>query len=326
MIQIDHLTRRFHDLLAVDDVSLHIEEGEIVGFLGPNGAGKSTTIRILTGFLSATSGRAEVAGHDVAVNSLAVRRQIGYLPEHVPLPLDARVDEYIDFRARLKGVSRKQRRARRDDVLEQVGLSHMRRRIVGQLSRGYRQRVGLADALVSDPPVLILDEPTGGLDPGQRQEVLELVGRLRGTRTVLLSSHVLAEVETLCSRVAIIKQGRLVAVGTKEELEANVGRRGEVAVRSAGPTEELTAALTRRGLAPREERQGERSDGTQVVHLGQELSPAQLLGNLVRDGVPVESFEPLTRSLHEIFLDLTRPDGGDSSAPHGAEASQGEAS
>ncbi|MBM3984793.1 MAG: ABC transporter ATP-binding protein, partial [Planctomycetes bacterium] len=226
MILIEHLTRRFHDLVAVDDISLEVAEGQVLGFLGPNGAGKSTTIRILAGFLPASSGRARVAGFDVAEDSLRVRERIGYLPESVPLPPDARVDEYLEFRARLKGVPAARRPAARERVLQDCGLLPMRRRIIGQLSRGYRQRVGLADALVADPPVLILDEPTGGLDPGQRQEVLDLVAALRGRRTVLLSSHVLAEVEHTCSRVAIIQRGRIVGQGTKAELEAEAGRRG----------------------------------------------------------------------------------------------------
>ncbi|MGQ0551881.1 MAG: ATP-binding cassette domain-containing protein [Planctomycetota bacterium] len=301
MIHIEHLTRRFHELLAVDDVSLDVARGEILGFLGPNGAGKSTTIRILTGFLPATSGRAEVDGLDVASESLAVRRRIGYLPENVPLPPDARVDEYLEFRARLKGVGSAQRQAVRERALTSCGLVPMRRRIIGQLSRGYRQRVGLADALLAEPPVLILDEPTGGLDPGQRQEVLELVAGLRGERTVLLSSHVLAEVEHVCSRVAIIQRGRLVAQGTREELEASLGRRGEVEIVARGAGPRLTAALMARGLSPR----SEPASATCVVRLEREEEGPPLLAALIAEGVPVSSFRPLTRSLHDLFLDLT---------------------
>jgi ABC-2 type transport system ATP-binding protein len=301
LILIEHLTRRFHDLVAVDDVSLQVPRGEILGFLGPNGAGKSTTIRILTGFLPASSGRAEVAGHDVATDSLAVRRCIGYLPENVPLPADARVGEYLEFRARLKGLSARARPDALERALRLCGLLDMRRRIVGQLSRGYRQRVGLADALLAEPPVLILDEPTGGLDPGQRQEVLELVAALRGERTVMLSSHVLAEVEHVCTRVAIIQKGRIVAQGTREELETAAGHRGEVEISAPGAGERLGAALASRGLQPR--RAG--ADAC-VVALGSEADGPPLLAALVREGVPVASFRPLQRSLHEIFLDLTR--------------------
>jgi ABC-2 type transport system ATP-binding protein len=301
LILIEHLTRRFHDLVAVDDVSLQVPRGEILGFLGPNGAGKSTTIRILTGFLPASSGRAEVAGHDVATESLQVRRCIGYLPENVPLPTDARVGEYLEFRARLKGLSARERPAALERALQRCGLLDMRRRIVGQLSRGYRQRVGLADALLAEPPVLILDEPTGGLDPGQRQEVLDLVAALRGERTVLLSSHVLAEVEHVCTRVAIIQKGRILAQGTREELETAAGRRGEVEIAAPGAGERLQQALAARGLQPR--RAGA---DVCVVALGSDADGPPLLAALVREGLPVAAFRPLTRSLHEIFLDLTR--------------------
>ena len=302
MIRVEHLTRRFHDLVAVDDISLDVAPGEIVGFLGPNGAGKTTTIRILTGFLPATSGRAEVAGFDVASDSLKVRERVGYLPENVPLPPDARVDEYLEFRARLKNVPASGRAAARERVLGQCGLLPMRRRIIEQLSRGYRQRVGLADALIADPPVLILDEPTGGLDPGQRQEVLDLVAGLRGERTVLLSSHVLAEVEHSCSRVAIIQRGRILAQGTKAELEANAGRRGEVEIRAKGQGDRLAAVLAARGLSPRREPDGD----TCVVRLPEDAAGARLLADLVREGLAVDSFRPLERSLHDLFLELTR--------------------
>jgi len=301
LIRVEHLTRRFHALVAVDDVSLAVAPGEIVGFLGPNGAGKTTTIRILTGFLPASSGSAEVAGFDVATESLKVRERIGYLPENVPLPPDARVDEYLEFRARLKNVPPAARAKARDRVLDVCGLQPMRRRIVGQLSRGYRQRVGLADALIADPPVLILDEPTGGLDPGQRQEVLDLVAGLRGERTVLLSSHVLAEVEHSCSRVAIIQRGRILAQGTKAELEASAGRRGEVEIRARGQGERLGAALVARGLQPRA---GEPE--AWVVRLPEEGAGARLLAELVREGLAIDSFRPLERSLHDLFLELTR--------------------
>ena len=301
MIRTEHLVRRFHDLVAVDDVSLTVREGEVYGFLGPNGAGKSTTIRILTGFLPATSGSASVAGHDVSTDSLAVRRSIGYLPENVPLPQDARVDEYLDFRGRLKGLSTKDRAKRCDVVLDQCGLVPMRRRILSQLSRGYRQRVGLADALLADPPVLILDEPTGGLDPAQRQEVLELVADFAGRRTVLLSSHVLNEVENVCTRVAIIKNGRIVAEGARDELERTVGQAGSVLIAAAGAGEALRDRLIERGLAP--VREGE--DDVRVA-LADSADPAELLADLVAAGIPVHRFEPLARSLQQIFLDVTR--------------------
>ena len=301
MIRIEHLTRRFHDLTAVDDISLHVAEGEVFGFLGPNGAGKSTTIKILTGFLPATSGRALVGGVDVATNSLEVRRRLGYLPENVSLPVDARVEEYLDYRGRLKGLPRAERVKALERALDLCGLVPMRRRILAQLSRGYRQRVGLADALLADPPLLVLDEPTGGLDPAQRQEVLDLIGGLAGKRTVLLSSHVLTEVEHVCTRVAIIKTGRIVARGTREELERDAGRQGEVHVEVNGDEAALDRWLDEHGITHEAHARGGR-----VVHVGEDVDPAPLLTSLVDAGLPVRRYEPLTRSLQQIFLDLTR--------------------
>ena len=302
MITVEHLTRRFHDLLAVDDISLSVSEGEVLGFLGPNGAGKSTTIKILTGFLPATSGSASVAGFDVVTQSLAARRMLGYLPENVALPPDARVDEYLEYRGRLKGLDKSARKARRDEALDACGLVPMRRRILAQLSRGYRQRVGLADALLTDPPVLFLDEPTGGLDPAQRRDILDLIASLRGRRTVLLSSHVLNEVEHVCSRVVIIKSGRIVADGTRDELEATAGRQGEVRIELSGDPAPLGPALAAQGVTAEPT-----SDGRGfVAHCAPGQDPAPLLAALVNQGLNVRHFEPLTRSLQQIFLDLTR--------------------
>ncbi|MFT7463593.1 MAG: ABC-2 type transport system ATP-binding protein [Pseudohongiellaceae bacterium] len=301
MIEVEHLSRRYHDLVAVDDISLSVKEGEVLGFLGPNGAGKSTTIKILTGFLPASSGRASVAGYNVATQSLQVRRSLGYLPENVSLPPDARVEEYLDYRGRLKGLGRTERRSHIDRVLDECGLLPMRRRILSQLSRGYRQRVGLADALLADPKVLFLDEPTGGLDPAQRQEVLALIGSLAGQRTVMLSSHVLNEVEGVCTQVAIIKQGAIVAQGSPADLEQAVGRHNELHVEIRGGAEVLNLWAKSRGLARRpHERAG------LVITLSDQDDPDQLLKSLLDQGQSVVRWQPLTRSLQQIFLDLTR--------------------
>ena len=301
MIEVEHLTRRYHDLVAVDDISLSVKEGEVLGFLGPNGAGKSTTIKILTGFLPASSGQASVAGFNVATQSLQARRSLGYLPENVSLPPDARVEEYLDYRGRLKGMARAVRKQRMDRVLDQCGLLPMRRRILSQLSRGYRQRVGLADALLADPKVLFLDEPTGGLDPAQRQEVLALIGALAGERTVMLSSHVLNEVEDVCTQVAIIKRGAIVASGSPEELEQSVGRQGELHVETRGGHERLVTWATAHGLNHRpHDRAG------LVLTLADRDEPDALLRSLVEQGLAVVRWQPLSRSLQQIFLDLTR--------------------
>jgi len=228
MIEVANLTKWYGPTLALDRASFCVEEGQIVGFLGPNGAGKSTTLRILTGFLPATSGRACIAGHDVLIDSLAVRRSIGYMPENVPLYPEMRVEEYLRFRAGLKEVPASKRREAVDRAIKRCWLSDVRRRQIGQLSKGYRQRVGLAEALVADPQVLILDEPTIGLDPAQIQSVRELIRSLAGKHTVLLSSHMLHEVELTCSQVVIIAEGRIAAAGTFADLRENLADRARV--------------------------------------------------------------------------------------------------
>lgn len=209
MIETEALTKRYGELLAVEALSFRVERGEIVGLLGVNGAGKTTLLRVLTGYIPATSGKARVAGHDVFRDSLAVRRKIGYLPENVPLYPELRVEEYLKLRAKLKGVPRGKRRSEISRVLEHCRLADRRTQLIGTLSRGYRQRVGLADALLGPPELLILDEPTSGLDPLQRLEVRALLRELREQYTVLLSTHILPEVEAACGRVLIIHEGRL---------------------------------------------------------------------------------------------------------------------
>ena len=228
MIEVENLTKWYGRTLALDRASFSVEKGQIVGFLGPNGAGKSTTLRILTGYLPATGGKARVDGHDVLLEGLAVRASIGYMPENVPLYPEMRVDEYLRFRAGLKGVPRRGRGAAADKAIERCWLGDMRRRLVGELSKGFRQRVGLADALVADPPLLVLDEPTIGLDPTQIQEVRKLIRSLGGSHTVLLSSHILPEVEKTCSHLVIISGGRIAAAGTVEELKVGLSPRNRV--------------------------------------------------------------------------------------------------
>src|ERR1700722_10164089 len=209
MIQVEHLSKYFGPVLAVKDVSFHVEKNEIVGLLGNNGAGKTTIMRILTTFLSATSGVARVAGFDVMNDSMEVRRRVGYLPESIPLYPEMRVEEYLQFRAKLKGVDRRDRPAQIARCLERCRVREVSRRLLGTLSKGYRQRVGLADAMLHDPPILILDEPTDGLDPGQKAETLAMLRDLGKDHTIMLSSHMLAEVETVVSRVIILRHGNL---------------------------------------------------------------------------------------------------------------------
>lgn len=243
MIRVQDLVKRFGSTVAVDHVSFEVERGEVVGFLGPNGAGKTTTIRVLTCFHPATSGSAEVAGHDVFTDSVEVRRNIGYLPENVPLYTDLRVEEYLRYRAALKGVPRRERSAAVGRAMERCGVDDVRRKLVGHVSRGYRQRVGLADALVASPPILILDEPTSGLDPNQRRRMKALIRELADDHTILFSSHILAEVGDVSSRIAIIHHGKMRADGSIADLLA--GAKGRSVVVSSRADKGLLEALGR---------------------------------------------------------------------------------
>ena len=240
MIQVENLTRRYGAIQAIQDVSFEVHKGEVVGFLGPNGAGKTTTMRILTGCIGATSGRALIAGMDVVKDPRAVKRKIGYLPEVPPLYGTMPVRDYVAFAAQIKGVSDPASAA--DRAIQRVGLKDVSGRVIDNLSKGYRQRVGIAQAMVHDPDVLILDEPTSGLDPAQRVEIRDLLAELaHGDRTVILSTHVLPEVEAICSRVVIINKGRVVAQDTIDNLAASTRR---VRLKVARPAPELNAALT----------------------------------------------------------------------------------
>lgn len=218
MIEVRQLTKAYGAVRAVDDISFDIEQGEIVGFLGPNGAGKTTTMRILTGFHPATHGTARVAGYDVHKQPLEVKRRVGYLPESVPLYLEMVVSSYLSYVAEVKGIGRGQRKRDVADVMERCGLLHMQSRLIQNLSKGYRQRVGLAQALLGNPPVLILDEPTIGLDPKQIIGIRQMIKDLAENHTVLLSTHILPEVSMICKRVLILHQGRIVAEKSMDDL------------------------------------------------------------------------------------------------------------
>ncbi len=220
MIRAEGITKRFGEFTAVSDASFEVGEGEVVGFLGVNGAGKTTTLRVLIGFYPATSGRAIVAGFDIAAESLKARRHIGYMPETTPMYGEMRVSEYLNFRASIKGIERKRRGAEVDRVVERAGLKEVRGQVIRTVSRGYRQRIGLADALLGSPKVLILDEPTSGLDPLQRMQVRQILREERHGRTVLLSTHILSEAEAACDRIIIIRRGRIVPEAEVEALRA----------------------------------------------------------------------------------------------------------
>lgn len=235
MIEVEHLTKNYGLVTAIRDVSFSVAAGQIVGFLGPNGAGKSTAMRILACFMPASSGTARVAGHDVFRESMEVRRRIGYLPESVPLYTDMRVAPYLDFVAEVKGVPRAERRRKVADVMDRCLVAEVQNRLIGKLSKGYRQRVGLAQAIVSDPEVLILDEPTIGLDPKQITEIRSLIKSLAGQHTVILSTHILPEVSILCDAVIIINKGAIVAQGPIDALVEQFFPTARVEVEIVGP-------------------------------------------------------------------------------------------
>ena len=243
MIQVDNLTKRYGPVEAIRDVSFGVEKGRIVGFLGPNGAGKSTTMKILSCFMPASGGTARVAGYDVFSQSLEVRRRIGYLPENAPLYPDLSVSTFLDFVAEIKGIGRTARRGRVADVMERCFVTDMQNRLIGKLSKGYRQRVGLAQALLGDPEVLILDEPTIGLDPRQIAEIRALIRSLAGEHTVILSTHILPEVSMVCDGVIIINRGRIVAQGTESELVQQAFPTARIEVRVAGAGGDVAGSL-----------------------------------------------------------------------------------
>ena len=239
MIQVDRLSKRYGSYKAVESICFDIGRGEIVGLLGPNGAGKTTTMRMLTTYLNPTSGRASLAGHDVIDEPLEVRRSVGYLPENVPLYHEMRVIEYLRYRATLKDVPRRQRRRAVGEVVSRCQLGEVETRIIGQLSRGFRQRVGLAESMVHDPAILILDEPTAGLDPLQIREVRALIRELGERHTILLSTHILSEVEAVCGRVIIIARGRIAL----DDQLSNLHRQGAMTVEARGPADAIRSAL-----------------------------------------------------------------------------------
>ncbi|MDV5121136.1 MAG: ATP-binding cassette domain-containing protein [Candidatus Scalindua sp.] len=244
MINVKNLTKRYVNINAVDNITFNVEENETVGLLGPNGAGKTTTMRILTCFMPATAGTATVAGFDVFTDSLNVRQQIGYLPENVPLYLDMRVNEYLMFRAKLKNIPRRERRKKIDYCLDLTGIRDVQNQITGTLSKGYKQRVGLADTLIHDPKILILDEPTIGLDPNQIMQIRQVIRGLGEKHTVLLSTHILPEVEMVCDRIMIIDKGKIVAMDTPANLMKQLKSSSNVILEIKGDGGKIKSSLS----------------------------------------------------------------------------------
>lgn len=304
MIEVERLTKTYGDARGIDDITFSVGKGEILGFLGPNGAGKTTTMRILTCFMSASSGSAKVAGYDIFEDSLKVRSKIGYLPETVPLYTDMQVPVYLKFVAGLKGVPWKRINFKVAEVMEQVGLTHMAHKFIGELSKGYRQRVGLAQALVNDPDVLILDEPTIGLDPKQIVEIRSLIKGLGGGRTIMLSSHILPEVSMLCERVIIIDEGKIKAMDTPDNLMSRLHAAGRVQARIDGPKEKVLKALREIVGAKKVDIVGDGgATNMYIVEFADGKAGAHLIPRAVTSGGwDIHELTPMRLSLEDIFI------------------------
>jgi ABC-2 type transport system ATP-binding protein len=309
VIQVSNLTKYYGDYAAIRDVSFEVPAGKVVGFLGPNGAGKTTTMRILAGFLTATSGKATIDGLDVFWRPLEVRQRIGYMPENCPLYPEMRVAEYLRFRAGIKGIHGGKRRKRIDYVLGRCWLTDVRRQLIGTLSKGYRQRVGLADTLLADPPVLILDEPTAGLDPSQIRASRELIRELGKQHTILLSTHILPEVEMICDRVIIIHRGRVVASSGLKELARQAGEQSTWLADFEG-TVDPEAVRKLPGIAHLEQEKVPGGSRLRIATDGKtQLSP-QLCALAVERGWKLRELRPHHRTLEELFLRIVEKDEG----------------
>jgi ABC-2 type transport system ATP-binding protein len=308
MIEITNLTKNYGDKRGVADISFKIEEGEIVGFLGPNGAGKTTTMNILTGYLSASSGSAKIAGIDILENPVAAKRHIGYLPEHPPLYVDMTVSEYLDFVYEVKGSVPAGRQKHISEICELVGITGVYSRVIKNLSKGYRQRVGLAQALIGNPDVLILDEPTVGLDPKQIIEIRNVIKDLGKKRTIILSTHILPEVSHICERVLVINNGVIVADNTPDMLSVSVNDERKFTVRIAGPKEPVLHILrSQDGIKSCEFlMEGEPGACDFMVESLPNIDVRKpMFSSLASAGYPILLLKPMNASLEDIFLKLT---------------------
>jgi ABC-2 type transport system ATP-binding protein len=310
VIEVQHLSKRYGPVTAVDDVSFRVERGEILGFLGPNGAGKTTTMRILTGYMPATTGKAIVAGFDVFDQPIEAKRRTGYLPETPPLYPDMTIVEYLNFVAKIKGVAAADRRHRVKTIMDRTRVAEMANRLCSKLSKGYRQRVGLAQALIHNPDVLILDEPTAGLDPKQIIETRELIRELAGDHTIILSTHILPEVSQTCQRVVIINKGRVVAVDTPDNLTARLSGSETMYVQVDAPGTNATDVAPALGRVAGVTRVAETDRRNGLVGYEVESESGrdirrELARTIVSSGWGLTELRPMRMSLEEIFLSLT---------------------
>ena len=308
MIEVTNLTKHYGPKHAVDNISFTINSGEIVGFLGPNGAGKSTTMNIMTGYLSATDGSVKIDGIDILDDPLVAKRHIGYLPEHPPLYLDMTVDEYLSFVYDLKGVKGVSKAKHVAEVCESVSITHVRKRVIGNLSKGYKQRVGLAMAMIGNPDVLILDEPTVGLDPNQIIEIRNVIKDLGKERTVILSSHILPEVQAICERVLVINNGKIVANDTPENLSRAVSEDHKLIVRVSGKKEDIASVLRGCEGIRTAEYLGAHEEGSCdfVIESDPNVDLRKpMFYALAKAGCPILMLKPMDMTLEDIFLKLT---------------------
>jgi len=312
MIKVEGLTKRYARTVAVDNISFEVEKGQIVGFLGPNGAGKTTTMRVLTCFLPPTAGTASVAGFDVQEHPIEVKRRIGYLPESPPVYPEMEVTEYLEFTGKLKGIPSADIKKRVDEVLGKCAIGDVRDKLIGKLSKGYRQRVGLAQAIIHNPDVLILDEPTSGLDPKQIIEIRELLKSLAGNHTIILSTHILSEVEHSCERVIIISQGKLVAIDSVANLtnrlrgSESVALEVEAASGSPNPSDvqvRLEQVAGVRSVVMKDSKDGRLTFEVESLQ-GRQIR-ADLARSVVNAGWNLSELRPVGLSLEEVFLQLT---------------------
>ena len=326
MIEVQHLTKRYGPVTAVDDVSFRVEKGEILGFLGPNGAGKTSTMRVITGYMPPTDGKAVVAGFDVFTHPLEAKRRTGYLPETPPLYPDMTVRDYLAFAARIKAnqLSAADRKTRVEQVMKKTRVDDMANRQCGKLSKGYRQRVGLAQALIHEPEVLVLDEPTAGLDPKQITETRELIRSLAGDHTIVLSTHILPEVAQTCNRVVIINKGKVVAIDTPENLTHELKGAASLYVQ-VGSTEDATSMLSgvpgvrSVTLADRHES----FTGYEIESEPHRDVRTEVARAIVGGGLGLLELRPMRMSLEEIFLQLTTEDQPAPQVPSGNEVTNG---
>lgn len=313
MIEINNLVKRYGDKKAVKGISFTVNDGEVLGFLGPNGAGKTTTMNIITGYLSSTSGTVKVNGHDILEEPELAKKEIGYLPENPPLYNDMTVKEYLNFICDLKGVEKARRKNMLDNIVSMVKISDVYDRLIGNLSKGYKQRVGIAQALVGNPSILILDEPTVGLDPNQIIEIRRLIKALSKNHSIVISSHILSEIQEIADRVVIINRGKIAAVDTISDLSKRLSGQSKILLTFRGPvTDAVTKIRTVKGVSSAVSRVANKFSQIEITISANDTSETRIaIFNLMaREGWPILELRSLDPSLEEIFLNITSGKGG----------------